>query len=297
MRFDLTDLRLFLAVADAGSITHGALEVGLSLAAASDRLREMEVTGEVRLLERGRRGITLTEAGEALSHHSRKILNHVALMRGDLGQFAKGVRATIRVVANTAAIVEVLPARLSPWLAAHPQVDVDLRERQSHEIARSVAAGFADIGVLSDAAAHEGLLLRPFAVSQLVVVSAPTHWLATEKEVPFANLVEQYFVGLEGGALQAHIEAQADKIGAKLRSRIRLRTFESICAAVGDGVGIAIVPETVARRCRRTFRVSITRLVESWAQRNLSVCVASEVDLTPTVRDLFDHLAVYTKDR
>ncbi len=55
MRFDFTDLRLFLAVADAGSITHGAAEVNLSLAAASERLREMETTGGVRLLERGRR--------------------------------------------------------------------------------------------------------------------------------------------------------------------------------------------------------------------------------------------------
>ena len=56
MRFDLTDLRLFLAVADTGSITHGAAEVGLSLPAASERLRDMEAAGQVMLLERGRRG-------------------------------------------------------------------------------------------------------------------------------------------------------------------------------------------------------------------------------------------------
>ncbi len=55
MRFDLTDLRLFLAVADTGSITHGAAEVGLSLPAASERLRDMEAAGQVMLLERGRR--------------------------------------------------------------------------------------------------------------------------------------------------------------------------------------------------------------------------------------------------
>lgn len=145
MRFDLTDLRLFLAVADAGSITHGAQEIGLSLAAASDRLREMELAGGVSLLERGRRGIRLTEAGETLSHHARQIIGHVALMRADLGQFAKGLRATIRMAVNTAAMVDTLPQRLTPWLADHPQVDIDLRERQSHEIARSVTAGFSDI--------------------------------------------------------------------------------------------------------------------------------------------------------
>lgn len=291
MRFDFTDLRLFLAVADAGSITHGAADIGLSLAAASDRLREMEATGQVRLLERGRRGVALTEAGEALSHHAREILNQAALMRGELGRYAKGIRASIRVVANTAAIVEVLPARLSPWLAAHPQVDVDLRERQSHEIARSVAAGFADIGVLSDAAANEELVLKPFAVSKLVVVSAQTHWLAAEKEVRFSGLAEEYFVGLEGGALQGHIDVQADRFGVKLQYRIRLRTFEAICSAASDGVGVAIVPETVARRCKRTSRISITPLVDAWARRHLSVCVAASLDVTPTAQNLFDHLA------
>ncbi|WP_027168261.1 LysR family transcriptional regulator [Mesorhizobium sp. WSM3224] len=290
MRFDFTDLRLFLAVADAGSITHGAADIGLSLAAASDRLREMEATGQVRLLERGRRGVALTEAGEALSHHAREILHQVALMRGELGRHAKGIRASIRVVANTAAIVEVLPTRLSPWLAAHPQVDVDLRERQSHEIARSIAAGFADIGILSDAAANEELLLRPFAVSKLVVVSAQTHALAAQREVRLSGLAEEYFVGLEGGALQDHIDAQADRLGVKLRYRIRLRTFESICLAASAGVGVAIVPETVARRRKRTFPISITPLLDAWACRHLSVCVAANLGVSPIAQDLFSHL-------
>lgn len=290
MRFDFTDLRLFLAVADAGSITHGAADVGLSLAAASDRLREMEATGQVRLLERGRRGVALTEAGEALSHHAREILDQAARMRGELSLYAKGVRATIRVVANTAAMVEALPTQLSPWLAAHPQVDVDLRERQSHEIARSVAAGFAEIGVLSDAATNDGLLLKPFAVSKLAVVSAKAHWLADEKEVRFPQIAEEYFVGLERGALQDHIDAQADRLAIKLRYRIRLRTFESICSAAGAGVGIAIVPETVARRCKRTLRLCVTPLVDTWAQRHLSVCISARRDVPPIARKLFDHL-------
>lgn len=91
MRFDLIDLRLFLAVADAGSITHGAAEIGLSLPSASERLREMEVTGGVRLFERKRRGVVPTEAGSALLHHARLILHQMAQMRGEIGQYAKGV--------------------------------------------------------------------------------------------------------------------------------------------------------------------------------------------------------------
>ncbi len=206
MRFDLTDLRLFLAIVDAGSITHGAAEIGLSLPAASERLRDMETAGEVALLNRGRRGITPTEAGEMLAHHARTILHQMAQMRGDIGQFAKGLRASVRIFANTAAITEILPERLATWMAVHQQIDIELRERDSDQIARSVAAGFAEIGVLSSAVETGALVLRPFAVDRLVVVASRHHPLASERQVHFADVIGDRFVGLTSGALQAHIE-------------------------------------------------------------------------------------------
>src|SRR5688500_18171847 len=99
----------------------------------------MEAAGGVRLLDRCRRRSVPTEAGEALLDHARLILHQMARMRGDIRQFAKGLRSTIRLLVNTAAMTELLPARLAPWLAAHAQVDIDLKERQSADIARSVA--------------------------------------------------------------------------------------------------------------------------------------------------------------
>lgn len=291
MRFDLTDLRLFLAVVDAGSITHGAADVGLSLAAASERLRDMETLSEVMLLERGRRGVTTTEAGDALVHHARAILHQIAQMRGELGEYAKGLRGTIRVLANTAAMTEFLPARLGPWLARYQQADIDLKERQSIQIARSIARGFAEIGILSDAVDTSGLYLRPFAVDRLVVVSARDHPLAERTSARLDELLDQHFIALGAGALQDHIDAQALKIGARLKTRVRLPTFEGICRMAGEGVGIGIIPETAARRFRRSSSIAIVKLSDSWAIRQLSVCVRDEATLTPLARSLLAHLS------
>lgn len=290
MRFDLTDLRLFLAVAEAGSITHGASEVGLSLPAASERLREMEGAGGVRLLERGRRGVVPTEAGGALLHHARLILHQMAQMRSEIGHHAKGVRSTVRVLANTAAMTEFLPARLTPWLAANRQVDIELKERQSIDIARSVALGFADIGVLSDAADTEGLELHPFATDRLVVVMARDHALASARQIRFTDLAGEGFLALAGGALQEHLDAQAARVGQHGRPRVALRSFSDICLMAGSGVGIGIVPETAARRCRRATSIAIVQLAEGWATRRLSLCVKAQEDLTPPARNLLDHL-------
>lgn len=290
MRFDLTDLRLFLAVVEAGSITHGAAEVGLSLAAASERLREMEAVGGVRLLDRSRRGVAPTEAGGALLHHARLILLQMAQMRGEIGRYAKGVRSTVRLLANTAAMTEFLPARLAPWLAANPQVDIELKERPSIDIARNIALGFAEIGVLSDAVDTAGLVLHPFATDRLVVVMARGHALAGARQLRLADVAGQPFLALTGGALQDHLDAQAARVGQYVRPRVALHGFADICLMAGQGVGVAIVPETAARRHRKATGLAVIRLAEDWATRQLALCVKAGEELTQLAQDLLIHL-------
>ncbi|MHC5233370.1 LysR family transcriptional regulator [Brucella sp. LJL56] len=292
MRFDLTDLRLFLAVADAGSITHGAAEVGLSLPAASERLRDMEAVGQVSLLERGRRGVALTEAGEALLHHARVVMWQMADMHTELGLHAKAMRTTIRVAANTAAATEYLPARLAAWMAENPRIDVELKERQSNDIARAVLRGFVEIGILSDAAETAGLELVPFAKDQLALITARHHPLAEHKRVSFSDLLQEQFIGLSAGALQEHLEVQATRMGGRLRIRTRLRTFEGVGNMVAANVGIAIIPQTAARRLRKTLPVATATLADAWARRNLVIAVRSLDDLTTPARSLVNHLTL-----
>jgi molybdate transport repressor ModE-like protein len=103
MHFDLVDLRLFLHVAEAGSITAGAEQAGLSLASASARVRGMEEQAGASLLERGHRGVELTPAGRTLLHHARLVTGQMERMRGELGEYARGLKGHVRLLANTAA--------------------------------------------------------------------------------------------------------------------------------------------------------------------------------------------------
>ncbi len=291
MRFDLVDLRLFLAVVEAGSITHGATAAGLSLPAASERLRAMEISGGVQLLQRGRRGVTPTDAGEALAHHAALVQRQMAQMRGELDAHAKGVRTTIRLMAPTAAITEFLPGRLAPWMAARPHIDVDLKERQSSQIVRALSAGLTDIGIISDTVNTDGLRLRPFAVDQLVVVAPTNHPFAACKRILFADIIHEAFIGLADGALQENLDGRALIAGVRLKTRIRTRTFEGICRLAADGVGLGIIPETTARHCRRFMKLTSVRLADDWAIRRFSVCTRAQDDITPAARALAGHLS------
>ena len=139
MRFDLVDLRLFLFVAEAANITHGAARAGMALASASERIRLMEQSLGAPLLERHRRGVRATPAGATLVSHAQLVIQQLERMRGELSEYADGFRGRVRLFANTTATAEFLPATLAAFLSQHPQIDIDLEERSSREIVRAVA--------------------------------------------------------------------------------------------------------------------------------------------------------------
>jgi DNA-binding transcriptional LysR family regulator len=288
MRFDLVDLRLVMNIAEAASITAGAARSGLALASASERLRDLERSLGVSLFERQRRGVSPTPAGLALVHHARLVTRQLDEMSGELGQFAKGLRGRVRVLSNTAATLEFLPPLIGPFLASHPAVDLEIEERASPEIVRAVAAGRADIGIVADAVdAAAELETVPFAEDRLVLVTPRRHPLAKRRRLALRDVLEEDFVGLpSGSALQAHIDDQAARAGRRLKTRVRLPTFDAICTVVESGIGIAVVSKVAAERCRRSMAIGSVALSDAWALRRLRICARSFRALPAPARDL-----------
>lgn len=291
MRFDLTDLRLFLHVAETGSITAGAERSAMALASASARIRGMEDALGIPLLERGRRGARPTPAGRAVVHHARLVLHQLERMRGELNEYAKGLKGHVRLLSNTAAINEFLPDALAIFLAANPNIDIDLEERASHAIVEAVAAGLADLGVVADMVDLGGLEIRPFRSDRLVLVVAKDHPLASQPSVAFADILDEPFVGLStGSALQEYLNAHAARAGRSLSFRVRVRGPIALCRVVERGVGIGIVPETAALRAAESSAIQVVSLSDSWAPRLLVLCARRFDGLSAHARRLVDEL-------
>src|SRR5580704_9133942 len=106
MRVDLTDMKLFRDVAEAGSITAGAARSRLALAAGSTRIRGLELDIGAPLLVRSRSGVTLTPAGRALLTHARGLLADAERLVEDLRAYASGLAGEVRLLSNTNAITE-----------------------------------------------------------------------------------------------------------------------------------------------------------------------------------------------
>lgn len=292
MRFDLTDLKLFLHVVEAGSITAGAERMHLAVAAASTRIRNMEIELGAPLLHRERQGVQPTPAGRTLVHHARLLLQQAERMRGELGEYAGGLKGHIRLLSNTNALTEFLPEPLSDFLTAHPQVNIDLEERLSDEIVAAVADGKADIGIVAGTEDVSGLEVFAFRVDRFVLATAATHPLAATRRVAFAEVLDFDFVGLDrASSLQRFLSDKADRVGHRLKLRVQLRSFDAVCRLVECNVGIGIVPETTAVRNAKTMSLHRIELSDEWALRNLTICVRKLEALPLYAQELVRHLA------
>ncbi|UOD29513.1 LysR family transcriptional regulator [Massilia violaceinigra] len=279
MRFDLTDIRVFLSVVECGSLTQGARSMHLALASVSERIAGMEAALGAPLLERNRRGVRATAAGEALVRHGRSIVDQVEQMRGELRTYATGLKGRIRLLSNTAAMAAFLPPQLCRFLAAHPDLSIDLEERPSLESVQALVDRRADLGILSDVTDFGPLQTHLIASDQLVVIASRAHRVARETSVAFADLLDEPIVGMADTALTIHLAERAARLGRQLDYRIQLRNPEHIAMLVEAGIGMSIVSDVLARTLRRDL--AIVPLSEAWATRQLYLCARDFAALTP----------------
>lgn len=271
---DLVDLRLIVHIGDAQSLTRGAEKSHLSLPAASNRVKNLENHLGTRLFDRNNQGVTLTPSGEAFVRHARKVIQQINHLHGDMQEFTRGIKGHIKVFANTTAMSEFMPNILAQFLAKHQDVTVELRERLSYLVVKAVAEGNADVGIVAGQPAAHGIQYLPYRRDRLVLVTDLNHPLAKEIEVSFVDTLQYEYVGLsEWSAIHAFLTQAADNLGVNFKFRVEVGSFDSVCRMIEAGVGVGVVPERVAARYSQSMKIKTIQLADSWAERQLYICV------------------------
>lgn len=292
MQFDLIDLTLFRHTLECGNITAGARSSHLSLPAASARIRAMEASLGTALLERNRRGVQPTPAGQALLQHARLIGQQVERMQFDLGQYAQGQQGQVRLLCNTAALTEYLPELLAGYLADNPGVSVDVQEMPSLRIVQSITQGMADLGIISTAAPSTHLQTRPFRDDPLALITPLAHPLSSEPAPSFIDSLAHGHVGLgANSALALYLEEQALREGRRMRVRVRAEGFDGVIRMVAGGAGVGVVPLAAVKRWEGLLPLHWVALREDWANRRLRLCARDFAALPGYAAGLVERLA------
>ena len=291
--FDLVDIRLFVNIAESASLTRGAQRSNMSLPSASTRMKNFEDGLGVKLLNRTGHGITLTAAGQTFLHHARAVLLQLEQLHGDLQEHVRGIKGHVRIFANTSAITEFLPLTLPSFLASHPDISVDLRERLSADIVRAVREGRIDIGIVAGRVYDDSVSVLPYYKSRLVLATARDHALAKRKLIGFKDTLDFEYVGMsENSAIQTFLNQTASRLNKAMKIRIQVGNFEAVSRMIEANVGIGVLPECFARRHAKIMKLKIVPLSDKWAVRDLQICVRRPETLPRFVRELVELLVV-----
>jgi DNA-binding transcriptional LysR family regulator len=154
-----------------------------------------------------------------------------------------------------------------------------------------VTDGQTDIGIVAGLVRTENLEIIPYRQDRLVLVVPKGHALAGAGEVAFADTLAFDHVGLhEASAIHAFLRQATDQLHRTLKLRIQVGGFEAACRMIEATVGVAILPESAARRHAQTMQIVIVPLTDAWALRAMQICVRNLDALPGFAKDLVDLL-------
>lgn len=270
-QLDLGTLDLFVLVCETGSIARAAERGGIATSALSRRIADLEGTVGAPLLSRHARGVRPTFLGEQLLGHAVTILVDVERLRGELDEFGKGVRGRVKLGASASAVEQFLPADLSLFSKAHPDIRIDLHQASSEAVAQSVLRRDADLGICDESEHGTHLQFRPYRTEHLVLVMRPDHPLAGLDTVAYAESLEYEQIGIQGSsAVQANLNRVAREARRALRQRIEVNSLSAMCRMIECNMGIGVMAlgalQTFGARGLQTVALS-----DAWAMRIINL--------------------------
>ncbi len=297
---DMTSLRLYVTVCEAGNIARAAERANIVGSAISKRLAQLEHIVGTPLLVRERRGVSPTAAGETLLEHARAILASSARVERDMAAYASGIQGQVRVLATASVLAESLAEDVAAFLQApgHGSIRVDMEERVSQDVVRDVREGIAALGICWDAADYRDLQTRPYRGDRLAVVTHAGHPLTRRKRVRFEDTLDYEHVNMPAAsAVLRMLQEAARGCGKPLRHRMTVSNFDSAFRVVAAGLAISVAPAEVATPYAMAHGLPVLPLADAWSRRRFAICMRDVQALPAAARMLLDHLvAIGAKD-
>jgi DNA-binding transcriptional LysR family regulator len=262
-RMDTRQMRCIIAVAEAGSLTRAAEQLGQAQPALTQTLNRIEQELGVRLFERTRRGASLTDAGHAIVEDLRASLAHGDAAADRARAMAQGRGGRLVIGFVTHAVYKVLPHALDRLRREYPHVAVVLREMSNAEQVAALASGTIDIALLHPPVSlaiklHE----RQLGHDKLIAVLPATHALDSDGAVSLAQIAEQglvWFPDSQMPALRAELLGVFRRRGHDTRVVQDANRTLTVLACVAAGMGWSLLPESVRALAHEGVRYANVR--------------------------------------
>jgi LysR family transcriptional regulator, regulator for metE and metH len=260
---EIRHLRAFVALAETGTPAAGASALGITRAAVSAQIRQLEEEVGAQLFARGPERLLLTEAGQRMLVRARNILReHDAVLR-EMAEMAGTTRERLRLGSASANISsEALPPVLAALRERHTEVEIFVKTGTSESLVQQILTGELDVALVSLPVEVSGIKTETLVRDSLVAIVSPEHRLAKERVVSAYTLAgENLILGERGGNTRRMIEQFFAGAGVRPIVSMELNRLAAIKRMVEANMGVGIVPSQSVSE-----EVEDGRLVALWIE-------------------------------
>lgn len=284
IRFDLVDLETFLAVAELENFTLAARRLCISQPSVTSRIQRLEAVMRVPLLIRTTRSVQLSPQGVRLREEAENVLRGIRVLIRDFHAESLSMRNRVVVAATPGIAAVVLPSLIRAFADRHPNIQLEVLDRQYDDVLASVDAGEADLAVTSMDRGESRYDFHQLAQEAMVLVLPTTHELAAIEDVSLDLLVAYPLMTLERYTpIRDQLMTEAVKRQLRLPSIRMVANLTTLLGMVDAGNGLAFLPESMAqinaRNRRSTVQVadiSLTRYYGILRSRQTPLSSAAE---------------------
>ncbi|MDJ1371212.1 LysR family transcriptional regulator [Gulosibacter molinativorax] len=247
---ELRQLRYFLAVAEELHFGRAAERLRVSQPPLSVAVKSLEDELGVSLFNRSTRRVTLTPEGELLQRRVTPILEDLDQVASEVADVRKGLRGLLRIGYVSSASYTILPRAVQLFQGRLPLIDLQLNPLTSGEQLERMRDGGIDLGIVRDQSAVPGLRLEPVLEERLVVVLPVEHPLSRFETVKVEQLEGEPLVLFAHELMPGYVTRITEVLeanGAMPRVVQRIVHQETVLGLVAAGVGLSVLPESVAR--------------------------------------------------
>jgi DNA-binding transcriptional LysR family regulator len=243
---ELRHLLALVAVAETGTFSGAAEQLGYTQSAVSQQIGTLERIVGTPLFERpgGRRRVRLTTAGEMLLSHSRAVLARISSAAADLRALASGEQGKLRVGTLPSIGTKVLPRLVGNFRAEWPGIEIVLREsRESADLIRAVEAGDVDVTFIEIGQDEtEPLEVRPLLDDPMVFVAPAAAPEAEHRVVSIADIAHLPMIGTSNPGCRQIIDDVFRQAPVSPTYVFRSDDSPTLQGLVGSGLAYAVLP-------------------------------------------------------